>query len=189
MADPSQPQGGGLPDWLDETMMRRRTVLMRGNLDQALATEVAARLMTMDAIGDEGIVLHLGSSQGALGAALTVMDTIDAPGVPVTAICVGAADGPALGVLAVAHRRLLAPHSRLRLCEPGLEAHGVVGELNSQLEQHRILVQLFVSRVAAAAKQPAERVEVDLLERRSFEPAAAVAYGLADTIGAAPRGP
>jgi ATP-dependent protease ClpP protease subunit len=74
----------------------------------------------------------------------------------------------------VAHHRLVAPHSRLRLSEPGVEAHGAVADLNAQLEQHRILVQRFVSKVAAAAMQPAERVEVDLRERRNFDPAEAV---------------
>jgi ATP-dependent Clp protease, protease subunit len=187
VTEPNQPVRGRLPEWLDETMMQRRTVLLRGPLDDALAIEVAARLMTLDATGDEGVLLHLGSSDGTLGAAFTVMDTIEALGVPVTAICTGAADGPALGVLAVAHHRWVAPHSRLRLSEPGIEAHGSLADLNSQLEQHRILVQLFVSRVAAAAKQPAERVEVDLLERRSFDPIEAVSYGLADAIGTGPE--
>jgi hypothetical protein len=55
-----------------------------------------------------------------------------------------------------------------------VEAHGAVADLNAQLEQHRILVQRFVSKVAAAAMQPAERVEVDLRERRNFDPAEAV---------------
>jgi ATP-dependent Clp protease protease subunit len=187
VTEPNQPDRGRIPEWLDETMMRRRTVLLRGPLDDALATEVAARLMTLDATGDEGVLLHLGSSDGTLGAAFTVMDTIDVLGVPVIAICSGAADGPALGVLAVAHHRWVAPHSRLRLSEPGIEVHGTGADLSSQLEQHRILVQRFVSRVAAAAKQPAERVEVDLLQRRSFDPAEAVSYGLADAIGTGPE--
>lgn len=87
VTDPSQPVGGRIPEWLDETMMLRRTVLLRGPLDDALATEVAARLMTLDATGEERVLLHLGSSDGTLRAAFTVMDTIDALGVPVTAIC------------------------------------------------------------------------------------------------------
>jgi hypothetical protein len=51
-----------------------------------------------------------------------------------------------------------------------------------------MLLQLLASPVTAAAKQPAERVEVDLLERRRFEPAVSVAYGLADASAAASEG-
>ena len=55
---------------------------------------------------------------GTLEAAFTLIDVIDLLGVPVHATCIGRAEGAALGVLAVATRRLAIPHARLRLCEP-----------------------------------------------------------------------
>ncbi len=79
-----------------------RTIFIRGVLDDETANRAAAELMTLDATGDERITLQLDLAGGTLEAAFTVMDVIDLMGVPVHALCVGRAVGPAVGVLAVA---------------------------------------------------------------------------------------
>ena len=55
-----------LSAWLQEKLFERRIVLVTGRLDADLAAEAAAALMTLDAIGDEPIELHLGSPDGTL---------------------------------------------------------------------------------------------------------------------------
>jgi ATP-dependent Clp protease, protease subunit len=171
-----------MADWLQAQMFECRIVLLSGRLDDLLATGVAAQLMTLDASGDESIRLHLNSGEGTLTAALTLMDTISAVGVPVEAICTGRAEGPALGVLAVASRRLAAPHSRLRLQDPGLLAEGTGDALSQALEQHRRQLDRFIQRVAEATRQPAERVEVDLASGRHFDAQEALVYRLIDAL-------
>jgi ATP-dependent Clp protease protease subunit len=163
-------------------MFERRVVMLSGRLDDLLATGVATQLMTLDGSGDEGIRLHLNSADGTLTAALTLMDTISALGVPVEAICTGRAEGPALGVLAVASRRLAAPHSRLRLHDPGLAAEGTGDALGRALEQHRRQLDRFIEIVAQAIRQPAERVEVDLASGRHFDAQEALVYRLIDAL-------
>jgi hypothetical protein len=74
---------GGPPDrrrlsaWLQEKLFARRIVLVTGWLDDAIAGEAAAALMTLDTIGDEPIELHLDSHDGALEAAFVLIDTLD----------------------------------------------------------------------------------------------------------------
>jgi len=171
-----------MPEWLQAQMFERRVVLLSGRLDDLLATAVATQLMTLDGSGDEGIQLHLNSAEGTLTAALTLMDTISALGVPVEAICTGRAKGPALGVLAVASRRLAAPHSSLRLHDPGLATEGTGDALSQALEQHRLQVDRFIEVVAGATRQPAERVEVDLSSGRHFDAQEALDYRLVDAL-------
>ncbi len=171
-----------MTDWLQAQMFERRVVLLTGRLDDLLATALATQLMTLDGLGDEGIRLHLNSAEGSLTAALTLMDTISALGVPVEAICTGRAEGPALGVLAVASRRLAAPHSSLRLHDPGLAAEGTGDALIQALEQHRRQLDRFIEIVAEATRQPAERVEVDLGSGRYLDAQEALDYRLIDAL-------
>ena len=41
-----------MPDWLQEKLFERRTVLVTGRLDDALASQAAAQIMALDATGD-----------------------------------------------------------------------------------------------------------------------------------------
>lgn len=180
MSDPGPP--GALPGWLSDTLLERRTLFLRGPLAEREATELATLLMALDGTGDQGITLHLSSSGGGLEAAFTVMDTIDTLGVPVTAICSGALEGPAVGVLAVAHHRLVAPHATLQLCDPGASGQGSASDLEGAANRHLELLARFIARVALATRQPAERVEIDLGQGRRFDAAEALTYRLVDGI-------
>lgn len=162
-------------------------VWIQGRLDDLLATEAATQLMALDGSGDGAVQLFINSGEGTLSAALTVMDTIAALGVPVVAVCSGRAEGPGLGVLAVAHDRQAAGHARLRLQDEGMTAAGTGAALTAALEHHQRQAQRFIEQVAAAARQPAERVEVDLAAGRYFELEEALQYRLIDRIWSGAR--
>ena len=102
---------GAWPDPIRARMFEQRVVLVNGELDDALAGSVATELMTLDACGDGAVRLLLNSGGGTFEAAFTLIDVIDLLGVPVHATCIGRAEGAALGVLAVAARRLAIPHA------------------------------------------------------------------------------
>lgn len=142
--------------------------------------------MALDAFGDERVELHLDCGEATIEAAQSVMDVIDLLGVPVTAICIGRLEGPAVGVLAVADRRLAAPHARFHLCEPVAAFEGRYVDLAARSADLQDRVERLCARIAAAAHQPAERVEADFRSGRYLDAADALAYGLVDEI-AAPR--
>jgi len=183
--DRAWPGSSGAPplgDWLEARLLDRRVIWVRGTLDDLVATSAATKLMALDGSGDDPIQLHLNCGDGALSAALTLMDTISALGVPLEAVCAGRAEGPPLGVLAVAHRRLAASHSRLRLGAGEVAAHGSAADLTRELEQHQRQLERFIELVAQATRQPAERVEIDLGSGRYFEPEEAIEYRLIDGV-------
>ncbi|MGH7608334.1 MAG: ATP-dependent Clp protease proteolytic subunit [Candidatus Dormibacteria bacterium] len=169
--------------------MDRRTVLLSGPLTDTTATEIAAQLMTLDASGDDPLGLQINSGDGTLSAGLTLMDTIAALGVPVEALCLGQAEGPALGVLAVSARRRASAHSRLRLCDREMSASGSATELAAAVRCHRLLLERFVEQVARATGQPGERVEIDVAAARYFELDEALDYRLIDEVWAKPGAP
>lgn len=187
---PGYPGGSPLGEFLEARMFAQRVVWIRGRLDELAATGAATQLMALDGSGDDPIQLHLNSGEGTVGAALTLMDTIAALGVPVHAVCGGRAEGPALGVLAVAHQRQASIHSRLRLHAEEIAVAGSAAAIAQELAQHQRQLERFIEQVAQATRQPAERVEIDLHNGRYFDVEEAIQYHLVDQIwrGKAPEG-
>jgi ATP-dependent Clp protease protease subunit len=182
-ADPfGSPLSGDPADWMRAQLWERRTVALTGTLDDANATRVAAELMTLDASGDDGVVLQIDCAGGTLDAAFTVMDTIDLLGVPVRARCVGRVDGVAVGVVAVSMHRVCTPHARFRLALPDVAMAGRVSDLEASAREHQRQVEAFVTRVANATTRPFEHIEADLERSRWLDADEALAYGLVDEI-------
>ncbi len=173
---------GGLPGWLRERLLERREIVLQGELDELCATQVSAELAALEVEGDERIRLWINSAGGSLGAASTLMETCFALGVPVEAVCTGVAQGPALGILAAARWRYASAHSRLRMEAPEVSSAGSGTQIVAAAEQQARQVDAFVTLLARATGQPAERVEVDLRQRRYFEIEEAIAYRLIDDV-------
>jgi ATP-dependent Clp protease, protease subunit len=52
---PAGPDGPDMPGWLEERLFEQRIVMIRGQLTQAVATGVAAALLTLDAAGPDPV--------------------------------------------------------------------------------------------------------------------------------------
>ena len=169
-----------------DQLFGRRTVLLATTFDDAAASRAAAELMTLDALGDDHIDLWINCTGGTFDDALTVVDVIDLLAVPVHATCLGRADGPVLGVLAVADHRAATPHAHLRFDAPSIRVSGRVDEVVIAAGALRGRRADFCTRVAHAVGQAPEWVDAVLRDRRAFAPVEAVRAGLIDEI-AAPR--
>ena len=181
---------GPAPGWADalrERLFEQRTVLVRGELTDVLASETGAALMTLDALGDSRIRVQLDVTGGGLDAAFSVMDVIDLLGVPVEVRCVGRAEGPGVGILAVGSHRVVAPHARIRLVDPSASAAGRASELGAWAAQHRAHLDAFHRRLADAVRRPVAEVADDCARGRYLSAEEALRYGLADEV-AGPHG-
>ena len=173
---------GDLNDRLRAQLFDRRVVLLRGPLDDRRATQVAAELMTLDAEGDEAVTLQVDSAGGTLEAAFMVIDTIDLLGVPVRTVCLGRAEGPAVGIVAVGEGRTVAPHARFRLQVPVATYEGPARQVEGWARQSRLQEDRFVARLAQATGRPDGEVAADLESGRYLDAGAAIAYGLVDAL-------
>lgn len=178
----------GFNPWVRSQLLQRRVVLLRGALDDALAGQVTAELLFLEGSGDEPVVVHVDSEGGPLHAAFAVIDTIDQLRAPVEAVCVGRAEGSAVGVLAAAPLRHAATHARIRLSEPESSVSGRAGDLQAWAEQRQHELARFADRLAQASGRPFEHVEADLTAGRWLTAQQAVAYGLVDGIWEPGRG-
>jgi ATP-dependent Clp protease protease subunit len=180
---PPPGNGPGLPGWLEERLFDQRIVMVRGQLTGEGATGVAAALLTLDAAGPAPVQLHVASSGGDLGAALSVIDVIDSMIAPVHAVVTSEAGGAVIAVLAAAEKRSAYRHARFKLVEPrsaGLT--GTADEVARAAGQHLRELEEIILRLVAVTGQPRSRVEDDLSAGRSLSALEAVDYGLIDEV-------
>ena len=169
-------------DLLRAQLFERRIVFLRGPLDDAVAGNVAAQLMTLDASGDDPVHLHVDSTGGPLEPAFVLIDTIGLLGVPVHAVCVGRAEGGAVGVLAAAEVRRAAPHARFRLSQPDENVGGVARDIEAWVAHKQRLLDEFHRHLAAATGRPFEQVEADTAAGRFLDADEAITYGLVHEV-------
>jgi ATP-dependent Clp protease protease subunit len=194
--DPWPPGGPAGPErdhplspWLEERLFDRRIVMLRGPLSTAGASQVAAALLTLDAMGVEPVQLHIFAPDGELTAAFTVIDAIDAMRAPLHAVVTAEAGGAAVAVLAAAERRLAYRHARIRLSEPRSETvAGTADEVAAAAGQYLRELEEMAVRLAEVTGQPRSRVEDDLSAGRILTAEQARDYGLIDEIVGERRG-
>ena len=174
-----------LSAWLQERLFERRIVLVAGRLDADLATEAAAALMTLDAMGEEPVELHLDSADGTLEAAFVLIDTVDLLRTTLRVQCRGEVGGPAIGVAAAADHRSASPHTRFRLFQPTTQFSGPPDQIASYSRQQQELLWRLHARLAHLTGRPAEEIAEDMRRGRYLDATEALVYGLIDEI----RGP
>ena len=168
--------------WLQEKLFERRIVLVTGRLDNDLAAEAAAAVMTLDATGDEPIELHLDSPDGTLESAFVLIDTLDLLHATLRAHCCGQVGGPAIGVAAAADHRSASPHTRFRLFQPTAHFSGTPDEIASHSRQQQKLLWRLHARLAQLTSRPAEEIAEDMRRGRYLDAREALDYGLIDEI-------
>ena len=148
-----EPPDPGLPPWLEEKLFERRIVFLRGPLTPHAAATASASLLTLDAMSNEPVRLHLAASDGDLDAVLTLIDAIDTM------------------------------HAPFRMAEPRTPGiSGNAEAATSAAGRHLQALEDLVVRVARATGQPRHRVEEDFHTGRWLDVTEAKEYGLVDEV-------
>jgi ATP-dependent Clp protease protease subunit len=177
LGDPPQAH-----DRLLEQLLERRIVLVSGELHEALATRVCAQILALAARAEEPILMYLSSPDGELGAAITVMDTLDTVKPPVDAIVTGHLGGPSLGVLAAIDRRRAYQHATFCLSEPRTQFRGTADQVAVEAARARALLESLYERLSRATGRPVDELRRDARAGRLLTAAEAIEYGLVEGI-------
>jgi ATP-dependent Clp protease protease subunit len=171
-------------DQVLSSLFARRVVLVHGDLTSDRASEAAAALLTLDALGDEHVELRLQAPTGSWEAAGVLIDVIDVLGVPVHTVALGVVGGGAVGVLAAGSRRSIAPHARLHLRHPDTTASGRPADLSRAVEAQRALQAEFERLLAERTGRPVAEIEEEWARGGFLDAPSAIALGYADALAA-----
>lgn len=166
----------------ERALLDRRIILLSGTIDAGRASDAAATIMTLDALGDEPVELRLNADSDSLDVAFTLMDTIDVLGVQVHATVASTVGGTIAGVLAVCTHRRIGPLGRIHLREPSAELSGAATDLHRHATDLETRMRSYVRRLAVATSRPFEHVEADLRLGRHLSAEDALHYGIVDEI-------
>ena len=155
--------GGGrsLPDGVRATLLARRVIMLNGELDHTQASEIAATLMTLDALGDEHIELRITSASGSMEAGLVLIDVIEVLGVPVHTVGMGEIGGGVVAVLTAGAERAVSPRARLYLREPDIDIAGRASDIERALAERTARRDVFFCFLARCTGRPLSEIEAE----------------------------
>ena len=164
------------------SLFERRVVLVHGELTTERASEVAAALLTLDALGDEHVELRLQSPAGSWEAAGVLVDVIDVLGVPTHTVALGVVGGGAVAVFAAGTLRLMAPHAQLHLRPPDARASGRPADLTRAVAAQTDLQAEFLRLIAERTRRAVADVEAQWAAGGFLDALSAIAHGYADAL-------
>jgi len=169
-------------DQVLSSLFSRRVVLVHGELTGEKASETAAALLTLDALGDEHVELRLQVPMASWEAAGVLIDVIDVLGVPVHTVALGIVGGGAVGVLAAGSRRSVAPHARLHLRHPDTTAAGRPSDIARTVDAQSALQAEFMRLVAERTGRPQIEIDEEWGRGGYLDAPSAIALGYADSL-------
>jgi ATP-dependent Clp protease, protease subunit len=169
-------------DQVMSSLFARRIVVVHGELTGDRASETAAALLTLDALGDEHVELRLQAPTASWEAAGVLIDVIDVLGVPVHTVALGLVGGGVVGVLAAGSHRAISPHARLHLRHPDTSASGRPGDISRTIEAQTSLQAEFQRFLAERTGRPVLEIEEEWGRGGYLDAPSAIALGYADAL-------
>jgi ATP-dependent Clp protease protease subunit len=171
-------------DILAERLLRARTVVISGEITQAVAASIVGQLLALSTESGDPITMYINSQGGHVESGDTIHDMIRYVEAPVTMVGTGwvASAGALIYVSVPRERRLCLPNTRFLLHQPWGGSGGSASDI--EIEAREILrMRDRLNRIfARETGQPLERIEEDTHRNFWLDAEAAVKYGLVGTI-------
>ncbi len=166
-------------------LLKERVVFIVGAMEDYMANLVVAQLLYLESENpDKDIHVYINSPGGSVSAGLAVYDTMQFVKTDVSTICIGqAASMGALLLAGGAHgKRFALPHSRIMVHQPSAGFQGQATDINIHATEVLELKARLNAIMAKHTGKDVERIEADLERDNFMSAAAAVEYGIIDTV-------
>jgi ATP-dependent Clp protease protease subunit len=166
-------------------LLKERVVFVIGPVEDYMANLVVAQLLYLESENpDKDIHLYINSPGGVVTAGLSVYDTMQFINCDVSTICVGQA--ASMGALLLAGgthgKRFALPHSRIMVHQPSAGFQGQATDIDIHAREVLELKRRLNLIMSKHTGQPIEKIDKDLDRDNFLSSAAAVEYGLIDTV-------
>jgi ATP-dependent Clp protease protease subunit len=166
-------------------LLKDRLIFIVGPVEDHMANLVVAQLLYLESENaDKDIHLYINSPGGSVTAGLSIYDTMQFINCDVSTICVGQA--ASMGALLLAGgthgKRFALPHSRIMVHQPSAGFQGQATDISIHAAEVLALKARLNDIMAKHSGQPIEKIESDLERDNFMSAAAALEYGLVDTV-------
>jgi ATP-dependent Clp protease, protease subunit len=166
---------------LADRLFRHRTILLTGEVDDAMAERACTELVLLASEDDKrDIVLYINSPGGSVLAGLAIYDTMKLIPNDVVTVAVGfaASMGQVLLASGTKGKRISLAHSRIMMHQPSAGIGGTAMDIAIQAENLEYMKLQSEQILAAETGHSLEEIKADSDRDRWFTPAQARAYGI-----------
>ncbi|MCH1506231.1 MAG: ATP-dependent Clp protease proteolytic subunit [Verrucomicrobiaceae bacterium] len=171
-------------NYVEERLMKTRTIMIYGGINQAVAQDVSEKLIILSEESNEDITIYLNSQGGHVEAGDTIYDMIQhvTPTIRVVGTGWVASAGALIYSAPKKECRFALPNTRFMLHQPSGGVGGTASDVKIEVEElikmRKRLNQIFADQTG----QPLERVTEDSDRNFWMSAQEAVDYGLAGSI-------
>lgn len=167
-------------DGLLTRMLRTRTVLVSGAVDDKLAERTIEKLLILEAESHEPIRVLITSQGGHVDSGMAIHDVLRFIESPVVTVGAGWVASIAVPILlgAPKERRYALPHTRFLLHQPSGGAGGQATDIRIEAEQILKVRERLNMLISVETGQPVERVAKDSDRNFWMDAQQAVEYGI-----------
>ncbi|ADP11794.1 ATP-dependent clp protease proteolytic subunit [Erwinia sp. Ejp617] len=165
-------------------LLQSRSVIISGEINQALAEKVTAQLLILQEMGDEPIKLFINSQGGHVEAGDTIHDMIKFVKPKVLVIGTGwvASAGITIFLAADKENRYTLPNTRFMIHQPLGGVRGKVSDIEIEAKELLRARERINQLISKATGQPLEKVEKDTDSNYWMSPEQAIDYGIATHV-------
>ncbi len=169
---------------LRERLFKARTLIISGEINQRLASEVMGQLLAMSSESDTTITIFINSQGGHVESGDTIHDMVRFIRAPVRMVGTGwvASAGALIYVAVPRDRRFALPNTRFLLHQPAGGSRGSASDLAIEAKEIVKMRERLNRMFSERTGQSIERIVDDTRRNFWLDAEAAVEYGLAGTI-------
>ena len=167
-----------------EKLLKCRTIVISGEINQALAEKVATQLLILQEMGDEPIKIFLNSQGGHVEAADTIHDMIKFVKPKVIIIGTGwvASAGITIYLAADKENRYSLPNTRYMIHQPLGGFQGQATDIGIEAEEILRVRKRINTIISNATGQTIEKIEKDTDRNYWLSASEAVDYGIVNKV-------
>ncbi|AJZ91577.1 ATP-dependent Clp protease proteolytic subunit [Cedecea neteri] len=169
---------------MQQKMLDSRSIIISGEITQAITKEVVSQLLLLQSINDKPIKLYLNSQGGHVEAADTIHDVIKFIKPEVHIIGTGwvASAGITIFLAADKKHRYSLPNTRFMIHQPLGGVRGQATDIEIEAREIIRMHERVNKMIAEATGQPLEKVKQDTDRNYWMSPKEAIDYGIVGKV-------
>lgn len=172
-------------DLLADRLFRQRTILLTGEVDDAMSERACSELILLAAADPKrDIVVYINSPGGSVSAGLAIYDTMKVIPNDVVTVAMGfaASMGQVLLCSGTQGKRISLAHSRIMMHQPSAGIGGTAVDIEIQAESLDMMKRQSQEIIAAETGRTVEEIATDSDRDRWFTAEQAREYGIVDRV-------